>query len=317
MSVLQRCLGAAFMLFVPIPAGAMTLEVCNAGRDMFYIAHSEGALGTGRYNIGGWSSLEAGKCWNRRTDPSIYEFNLLVAYIDAQGRMGVAQHEQSVSANRSIGPGAYQKTPRSHCIDPVNQFSRPMARQNEGECPDQMVLVKFTTIGHGLDSNTATRLDVTVDHAMLHEDWNIIPLPQLKTEPKHKMPERYVDVGEANRLIRPTALQIEAAEYENLRIRMAFANALILRRATIEITDLVVDKCVSVEEGDFYCRYRLDAHVEAPPEIEPMAKLLMLGFSLKGYYWSNFELRDGRWKIVRQWDGCRLSETDIYCWGEK
>jgi len=48
-----------------------------------------------------------------------------------------------------------------------------------------------------------------------------------------------------------------------------------------------------------------------------MAKLLLLGFSLKGYYWSNLELRDGRWKIIRQWDGCRQNETHINCWGEK
>ncbi|MAS12990.1 MAG: hypothetical protein CMH69_06775 [Nitratireductor sp.] len=302
-----------FQLMLITPAFALNLEVCNSGEQTVFVAHAESSLNSPYRAVGGWTQLTSRKCWKREA-PKMERMSVLVAYIDKKGRLGAVPFNPDFRAG-----GQYRLTrgPYSFCIHPKDSFFRPRARPGGKHCPRDMVSAKFPFyIAGRRAAGSLAKLHVSVEPGTLHEDYAVIPWEPAKAPPDPQE-ERYADAGRIDLLRGPSALQIEAAEYRNLQFRLQLANALILKDAKLKIHALDLDQCLSTKNGPFYCRYKLDARIEASKEMRPMAQLLNLGFLFKGYYWSSFTVSRGRWVIEKQYEGCRLSEVHIKCWSRK
>lgn len=292
-------------------AAAMDLEICNSGQDEFFIAHAETHMQSSYYSVGGWSALKAGDCW-RRNDPKMQVASVLVSYVDRSGAIGIVPFDRDF---RVAGPFDFQKSPYQFCMDPMKQFYRQTVQPNETTCPDDMVRVAFPLYLAERTPNAQARLAIVVDHQILHEAHWIVPKPE-KKQPDPDV-ARYADPGEIDLIRGPSAYQIEAAEYQNLRVRLALANAVLLKNGSFDIDKVTLDQCVASKDALYYCRYKLDVTFDAPEEMKPLIGLLNAGFLIKGYYWSSFWVNNGRWQINRQYDGCTLGTDQIRCWGPR
>ncbi|WP_336065248.1 hypothetical protein [Nitratireductor rhodophyticola] len=306
-------LALLFQLALTAPVSALTLEVCNSGEETIFIAHAESSFNSPYRAVGGWTELTPNRCW-RREAPKMDRMSILAAYVDGQGRLGAVQFNPDFRAG---GQYSLSRGPYSFCVHPKDGFFRGRVRTAGARCPHEMVRVKFPFYISGQKGPGAlARLKIAVKRGTLHEDYAVIPW-EPEEAPPDPQEERYANSGRIDLLRGPSARQIEAAEYRNLQLRMQIANALILKDAKLKIHSLDLDRCLSTKDGPFYCRYKLDAQIEASKKMRPMAQLLNLGFLFKGYYWSSFTVSRGRWVIVKQYEGCRVSDVDIRCWSRK
>lgn len=287
------------------PVSAAELKLCNSGQDEFFVAVAVKHFNTPHYSAQGWWSMSAGECWSAQL-VGRDALALLVSYADAKGRVGAVPFDQKW---RTSGAFTFMRNPFSYCLDPLNAFTLKRAMEAGTHCPEPMVRFQYPFYLSATQYDLPGRLDVAVDRATLHADHMVIPEFVKKVDPEA---ERYADTGRIDLVRGPTPLQIEAAEYEQLKLRMGLAK-LALGGGSIRVDDLELDRCHGTEDDIFFCRYRLDMTIDAPAATKGMADILNFVSAFKGYYWSSFRVSDGRWRVVRQWDECTVTETRVRC----
>lgn len=308
-----QCLRALFLWLVlaiayTLPASAFQIEICNSGKDEFYLAHAERHSRQAGWNVGGWTSLGSGECWTRN-ERAINMASVLVSYVDRRGKIGIVPYNRDF---RKYGVFDYTKGPYKYCMNPKDRFFRKNVTSERG-CPEGMVRVPFPHYLVQKSPDGIAKLAIAVDRTVLHApEWVIPDPPKKKSDPND---EKYADAGKIDLVRGPDEYQIAAAEYRNFKLRMSVANLLFSSNGTIDIRKVTLDRCLSTKEDLYYCRYKLDISVDSP-ELGVLEGLLNAGLVLKGYYWSSFWVNKGRWQIDRQWQDCTEGATQIECVGQ-
>jgi hypothetical protein len=86
----------------------------------------------------------------------------------------------------------------------------------------------------------------------------------------------------------------------------------LIKDLKVEVDSAKLHKCLAVDTGRHYCRYSLEVSTDSA-SARILAILLDLGFLMKEYNWSSFEVCNGRWQIIEQYESCTEIDTSIRC----
>lgn len=300
---MRRLLVLLVLLLLPSAGQAVSLKICNAGKEEFRFSMAlwdPGAAG-GSYAVFGFIPVEAGACWES-PDTEIPQIDLLVLHPDAVGRIGAAAFDASFLGEKT-GPFSYQTGDNKFCIHPNENFARDRISGSETYCEDGMFIAPFPIRVVGTQARGT--LNIAADDTLRHDD-AYIPIAAPK-------PAERGD-GERISLVKgPSAEQIAGAELRDLRKRLAVGAAFLgLKSTDIAVGKVNLDYCVVSKEKTAYCYYKAEAKL-SNNELGALAGLVNLGFMINGFQWSSFVLRNDRWEMGRKYEHCRVSETNVHC----